>query len=75
MKGVPDDRDPSGRFVRGLTLGALVGAVVAGSSLWSRTRSRKPRDRPVTPVDRPARVPDGAAPATVTGPEAPRAER
>ena len=25
-----DDRDPSGRFVRGLTLGALLGAIIAG---------------------------------------------
>jgi hypothetical protein len=29
-------------FARGLALGALVGAAIAGSSLWSR-RGRRPR--------------------------------
>ena len=29
-------------FVRGLTLGALIGAAIAGSTLWSRIR-RRPR--------------------------------
>jgi hypothetical protein len=29
--------DPTlGRFLRGLTIGALIGAVIAGSRLWSR---------------------------------------
>lgn len=46
---IPDDRDgaapPSadpdwGRFVRGLTLGALVGAAIAGSAIWDRLRRR-----------------------------------
>ena len=32
-------------FVRGLTLGALVGAIIAGSSLWSRHRRRQRRAR------------------------------
>ena len=41
MNLVPDDRDPTRRFVRGLTLGALLGAVIAGSSLWSRARARR----------------------------------
>ena len=41
MTGLPDDRDPSGRFVRGLTLGALLGAVIAGSSIWTRARARR----------------------------------
>jgi hypothetical protein len=27
-------------FLRGLTLGALIGAIIAGSSLWSRRRRR-----------------------------------
>ena len=26
------------RFVRGLTIGALIGAVVAGSRIWARLR-------------------------------------
>lgn len=38
-----DSADPRlTAFVRGLTLGALVGAAIAGSSLWSR-RSRNNR--------------------------------
>jgi hypothetical protein len=40
MKGA-GERDQSGRFVRGLTLGALIGAIVAGSSIWTRVRSRR----------------------------------
>lgn len=30
-----DDHERS-RFLRGLTIGALIGAVIAGSRLWSR---------------------------------------
>ena len=30
-----DDRSV-GRFLRGLTIGALIGAVIAGSRFWSR---------------------------------------
>jgi hypothetical protein len=33
-----EDRPP---FLRGLTLGALVGAAIAGSTLWNRWRARK----------------------------------
>jgi hypothetical protein len=32
-----DDRT-LGKFLRGLTIGALLGAVVAGSRLWARLR-------------------------------------
>jgi hypothetical protein len=32
------DSRSTGSFVRGMTIGALLGAVVAGSSLWSRRR-------------------------------------
>jgi hypothetical protein len=36
-----DDADRStASFLRGLTLGALIGAIIAGSSLWSRRRRR-----------------------------------
>jgi hypothetical protein len=34
-----DDRTVAS-FVRGLTLGALIGAIIAGSSMWSRRRRR-----------------------------------
>ena len=32
------DEKTIGRFVRGLTIGALIGAVIAGSRLWSGRR-------------------------------------
>jgi len=47
-----DDRDSAGRFVRGLTLGALLGAIVAGSSLWRKARSPRHPDRVSTATDR-----------------------
>jgi hypothetical protein len=30
------DDQTLGKFLRGLTIGALIGAIVAGSRLWSR---------------------------------------
>jgi hypothetical protein len=36
--GTPDAPDP-GRFVRGLTIGLIVGAVIAGSTLWRHLRA------------------------------------
>jgi hypothetical protein len=39
--GIPEDR-PS--FMQGLAVGALVGAAIAGSTLWSRWRARASRD-------------------------------
>jgi hypothetical protein len=33
-------------FLQGLTLGALVGAAIAGSTLWSRWKRRKDRAEP-----------------------------
>ena len=36
-----DERDPTGRFLRGLTLGALLGAIIAGSSIWTKARARR----------------------------------
>lgn len=53
MSPVQDERDPTGRFVRGLTLGALLGAVIAGSSIWTKARARRvaaePADRAAEP--------------------------
>jgi hypothetical protein len=37
--GLPEER-PS--FMQGLAMGALVGAAIAGSTLWSRWRARTP---------------------------------
>ncbi len=31
----------NGSFLRGLTLGAILGAIIAGSSVWSRRRRRQ----------------------------------
>jgi hypothetical protein len=39
-----DDGRTTSSFVRGLTLGAILGAIIAGSSLWSRWwRGRRSR--------------------------------
>jgi hypothetical protein len=38
----PDSAD-AGRFVRGLTIGLIVGAVIAGSTLWRRFGSVRTR--------------------------------
>jgi len=43
------------RFLRGLTLGALVGAAIAGSRIWRRRRSGEPVSTPVDP--QPPKVP------------------
>ena len=34
----PDDDRATSSFLRGLTLGAILGAIIAGSSLWTRWR-------------------------------------
>jgi hypothetical protein len=40
------DEQTTAKFLRGLTLGAIIGAVIAGSSFW--TRRRRAADRPET---------------------------
>jgi hypothetical protein len=52
----------TGSFVRGMTIGALLGAVVAGSSLWSRRRMAR----------RAAALPPPKAPEALGAPEPPR---
>jgi hypothetical protein len=44
------------QFVRGLALGALVGAAIAGSTIWQRRQSRRalPADALSDPARRPA---------------------
>lgn len=47
-----DANDESQRlavFLRGLTIGALVGAAIAGSAIWERARRRA--ERPATPLE------------------------
>jgi hypothetical protein len=44
VRGRLESRDPDDRllaFARGLALGALVGAAIAGSGLWSSIRRRR----------------------------------
>ena len=39
--GSPEDRDErASTFARGLALGALVGAAIAGSTIWQRRQAR-----------------------------------
>ena len=45
------------QFVRGVALGALVGAAIAGSTLWGRRRSRQEAS---TLADQPALLPPPA---------------
>lgn len=53
-----DDDERATTFARGLVLGALVGAAIAGSTIWQRRHAR------------PMRAPDSARAAT-PGPSAP----
>ncbi len=49
------DDQTAAKFLRGLTLGAIIGAVIAGSSFWTRRRRSAVRsDAP------PANLADGA---------------
>jgi hypothetical protein len=41
-----DDAQRTAKFLRGLTIGALLGAVLAGSSIWTRRLAAR---RPSTP--------------------------
>ncbi len=34
----PRDEHTTAKFLRGLTIGALIGAIIAGSRLWTRFR-------------------------------------
>jgi hypothetical protein len=38
-----DDDRSTASFLRGLTIGAIVGAILAGSSFWQRRRQRRHR--------------------------------
>jgi len=41
VEGASDDDVRATTFVRGLALGALVGAAIAGSTIWQRRQSRR----------------------------------
>ena len=56
--GSPEERDErASTFARGLALGALVGAAIAGSTIWQRRRARaaaiaiEPVAEPPEPAD------------------------
>ena len=36
------DERTTAKFLRGLTIGAIIGAMIAGSALWQRRRARPP---------------------------------
>lgn len=52
--GTRDD-DPLAVFVRGATVGAFVGAVIAGSTIWRRVRKHAP-SAPIAGLPRPPRA-------------------
>jgi hypothetical protein len=35
------DEQVGAKFLRGLTIGALIGAIIAGSRIWARRRPRR----------------------------------
>ena len=41
VRGGGDDDPRAAQFVRGLVLGAMVGAAIAGSTLWQRRRGTR----------------------------------
>ena len=45
------DERSSANFLRGLTIGALIGAIIAGSRVWSRWRDRLRTRRDDEPSD------------------------
>ena len=46
VEGATDDDVRATTFVRGLALGALVGAAIAGSTIWQRRRNPGPDAEP-----------------------------
>lgn len=47
-----NDEERTAKFLRGMTLGAIIGAVIAGSSYW--TRRRRAANQPEAPQVKPA---------------------
>jgi hypothetical protein len=46
VAGRPDDDQRASTFARGLALGALVGAAIAGSTIWQRRQATTARRAP-----------------------------
>ena len=55
-----DDDQRASSFARGLALGALVGAAIAGSTIWQRRHGG--RTRPTSSTERSPKEPDGSPP-------------
>jgi hypothetical protein len=53
----PGDDPRGAQFVRGLALGALVGAAIAGSTFLQRRHARRESDRTVAPGSEVTRAP------------------
>ena len=58
--GGHDDDQRASTFARGLALGALVGAAIAGSTIWQRRHDG--RTRPTSSTERSPNEPDGSPP-------------
>ena len=56
---LPEDDERASTFARGLALGALVGAAIAGSAIWQRRQAR--RLQPAEDAQRPVALGDPAA--------------
>jgi hypothetical protein len=66
--GTDADRDErASTFARGLALGALVGAAIAGSTIWQRRLARQRQAAPVTEIEVDVAAPDAAASAASGG--------
>jgi hypothetical protein len=65
--GDDDDDRRATTFARGLALGALVGAAIAGSTIWQRRHGRLAGARPLRPST--AQPAPGAATPTADGPD------
>jgi hypothetical protein len=55
-----DDDQRASTFARGLALGALVGAAIAGSTIWQRRHAARGQSAP--PAEPSPREPDGSPP-------------
>jgi hypothetical protein len=67
VAGGTDDEERNQRastFARGLAIGALVGAAIAGSTIWQRRAARQPSvEAPATPASLGATTPPSGSPA------------
>lgn len=53
--GSADEDERAMTFARGLALGALIGAAIAGSTIWQRRQARRASGAPTHVSEEPAR--------------------